>query len=69
MVLDTVARIVVGVCVHLTLLKYVPINSVKNVYLDTKINLLRCQGADLHIEVGPDPVVALLLVLVYIGQF
>ena len=29
---------------------------VKNIYLDTKINLERCQGAELHFEVGLDPV-------------
>ena len=32
---------------------------VKNIYLDTKINILRCQGAELHLEVGLDPVVGL----------
>ena len=29
---------------------------VKNIYLDTKINLLRCQGADLPLEVALDHV-------------
>ena len=32
---------------------------VKNIYLDTKINLLRCQGAELHLEVALDPVVGI----------
>ena len=32
---------------------------VKNKYLDTKINLLQCQGAELHIEVALDHVVAI----------
>ena len=30
---------------------------VENIYLDTKINLLRCQGAELHLEVAVDHVV------------
>ena len=34
---------------------------VKNIYLDTKINILRCQGAELHLEVGLDPVVGLVV--------
>ena len=33
---------------------------VKNIYLDTKINLLRCQGAELHLEVALDPVVSII---------
>ena len=37
---------------------------VKNIYLDTKINILRCQGAELHLEVGLDPVVGLVVGLV-----
>ena len=50
----------------------------KNIYLDTKINLLQCQGAELHLEVALDHrgaevaldhVVGIFLVLVYIGQF
>ena len=32
---------------------------VKNIYLDTKINLLRCQGAELHLEVALDPVISI----------
>ena len=32
---------------------------VKNIYLDTKINLVRCQGAALHLEVALDPVVGI----------
>ena len=32
---------------------------VKNIYLDTKINLVRCQGAELHLEVALDPVVGI----------
>ena len=34
---------------------------VKNIYLDTNINLLRCQGAELHLEVGLDPVVGIVV--------
>ena len=34
---------------------------VKNIYLDTKINLPRCQGAELHLEVALDHVVAIVL--------
>ena len=34
---------------------------VKNIYLDTKINILRCQGAELHLEVGLDPVVGIVV--------
>ena len=30
------------------------LNMVKNIYLDTKINLQRCQGAELHLEVALD---------------
>ena len=30
---------------------------VKNIYLDTKINLLQCLGAELHLEVDLDPVI------------
>ena len=33
------------------------LSRVKNVCLDTKINLLQCQGAELHLKVGLDPVV------------
>ena len=32
---------------------------VKNIYLDTKINLPRCQGAELHLEVTLECVVAI----------
>ena len=32
---------------------------VKNIYFDIKINLLQCQGAELHLEVGLDPVVGI----------
>ena len=32
---------------------------VKNIYLDTKINLLRCQGGELHLEVALDHVVVI----------
>ena len=32
---------------------------VKNIYLDTKINLVRCQGAELLLEVALDPVVGI----------
>ena len=34
---------------------------VKNIYLDTKINILRCQGAELHLKVGLDPVVGIVV--------
>ena len=34
---------------------------VKNKYLDTKINLLQCQGAELHIDVALDHVVAIVV--------
>ena len=34
---------------------------VKNKYLDTKINLLRCQGAEFHLEVALDHVVGMVL--------
>ena len=36
---------------------------VKNIYLDTKINLLWCQGAELHIEVALDHVVGIVVVV------
>ena len=36
------------------------LSMVKNIYLDTKINLLRCQGAELHLEVAPAHVVGIL---------
>jgi len=36
------------------------LSMVKNIYLDTKINLLQCQGAELHHEVAPDHVVGIL---------
>ena len=32
---------------------------VKNIYLDTMINILRCQGAELNLEVALDPVVSI----------
>ena len=32
----------------------------KNKYLDTKINIPRCQGAELHLEVILDRVVAII---------
>ena len=32
---------------------------VKNIYLDIKINLLQCQGADLHLEVTVDHAVGI----------
>ena len=32
---------------------------VKNIYLDTKINLLRCQGAELYLDVALDHVVGI----------
>ena len=34
---------------------------VKNIYLDTKINILRCQGAESHLEVGLDPIVGIVV--------
>ena len=34
---------------------------VKNIYLDTKNNLLRCQGAELHLEVALDHVVGIVV--------
>ena len=34
---------------------------VKNIYLDTKINLLRCLGAELHLEVDLNPVVGIVI--------
>ena len=37
------------------------LSMVKNKYLDTKINLLQCQGAELHIEVALDHVVAIVV--------
>ena len=37
------------------------LSMVKNIYLDTKINILRCQGAELHLEVGLDPVVGIVV--------
>ena len=42
---------------------------VKNIYLDTKINLLRCQGAELHLEVALDPAVGIVGGVGYIRQF
>ena len=33
----------------------------KNIYLDTKINLLRCLRAELHLEVDLDPVVGIVI--------
>ena len=37
------------------------LSMVKNKYLDTKINLLQCQGAELHIDVALDHVVAIVV--------
>ena len=37
------------------------LSMVKNVYLVTKINPLWCQGAELHLEVGLDPVVGIVV--------
>ena len=34
---------------------------VKNIYLATKIKLLQCQGAELHLEVAMDHVVCIVL--------
>ena len=34
---------------------------VKNIYLDTKINLLQCKGAELHLEVTLDHAVGIVL--------
>ena len=34
---------------------------VKNIYLDTKINLLLCQGPGFHLEVALDHVVAIVV--------
>ena len=39
------------------------LSMVKNKYLDTKINLLQCQGAELHIDVALDHVVEIVLVV------
>ena len=30
-------------------------------YIDTKINILKCQGAELHLEVDLDPVVGIVI--------
>ena len=37
------------------------LSMVKNIYLDTKINFLRCQGAESHLEVALDPVVGIVV--------
>ena len=37
------------------------LNMVKNIYLDTKINLLRCQAAELHLDVVQDHVVSIVV--------
>ena len=37
------------------------LSMVKNIYLDTKINLLWCQGAEIHLEVVLDPVVGIVV--------
>ena len=42
---------------------------IKNIYLDTKSNLLRCQGSELHLEVALDPVVGIVGGVGYIRQF
>ena len=34
---------------------------VKNIYLDTKINLIQCQGVELHLEVALDHIVGIVL--------
>ena len=34
---------------------------VKNIYVDTKIGLLWCQGAVLHLEVALDPVIGIVI--------
>ena len=36
---------------------------VKNIYLDIKIKLLQCQGAELHLKVALDHVVEIVLVV------
>ena len=36
------------------------LSRVKNIYFDTKINLLWCQGAELHLQVTLDRVVAII---------
>ena len=60
MALDHVVGIVVGVGVHLTVLSCPnQLSMVKNIYLDTKIYLLSCQGADLHLEVALDHAVGI----------
>ena len=40
---------------------------VKNIYLDIKINLLQCQGAELHLEVALDHVVGIVVGVVCVG--
>ena len=37
------------------------LSTVKNIYVDTKINILKCQGAELHLEVDLDPVVGIVI--------
>ena len=37
------------------------LSMVKNIYLNTKISLVRCQGAELHLEVALDPVVGIVI--------
>ena len=37
------------------------LSMVKNIYLDTKINLLRCQGGELHLEVALDHAAGIVL--------
>ena len=40
---------------------------IKNIYLDTKIYLLRCQEAELHLEVALDHVVGIVVGVVCVG--
>ena len=37
------------------------LSMVKNIYVDTKIGLLWCQGAVLHLEVALDPVIGIVI--------
>ena len=58
MATDPVVGIIIDVVVHhQTILKLDPINLAWSKYLDTKINLQQCQGAELHFEVALDHVV------------
>ena len=58
MTLDHVVGIVAGVGVHQVVLKPVTINSA---WSKTNINILRCQGAELHLEVALDHVVGIVV--------